>query len=171
MSEEQTSYQPSCLSYVDIKKHWSAIDELIQPGTPINELMRADFSKYVDTRWGQHGVTFDDYYWPCELESCDWQVGRVGRPPRYWKLVKHGACHWLVNYQLELARAIMPQYDWRILTSDKHSTVWNQQGKLWDANFMALNIQPQTAFTNANEQLLGCGEHLELEAPKLKITA
>ena len=161
MSENIISYQPGPMQYVDIKKHWNAIEALMVPGSPINQLMRDDFSKYVDGRWGGN-VSFDDYEFPNDLETADWQCGRVGRKPRYWRLVKHGACHWLVNYQLMLARAIMPQFDWRILTSDNHSTVWNQKSLLWDANFMALDIAPQKAFELANNELLTRGELLHV---------
>ena len=161
MSEGQKGYQTEPLEYVDLKKHWNKIERLLAPGTAINDRMRHDFGLYVEGRWGEHGISFDDYDWPSELESFSWQDSVVGRPPRFWKLVKHGACHWLVNYQLMLAEAIMPEYDWCILTSDDHSTVWNLHGLLWDANFLALKISPQEAFDRANGGLLPLGEMLE----------
>ncbi len=51
--------------------------------------------------------------------SCDWGWDRRGRPPKYWDYVKHGACHWLVNFNLELANLAKPKRIWRILMSDK----------------------------------------------------
>ena len=39
--------------------------------------------------------------------------------------MKHAACHWLVNFALELAQLVEPDRKWRIITSDKHSTVWD----------------------------------------------
>ena len=166
MSEGQKGYQTEPLEYVDLKKHWNKIEALLAPGSPINDRMRHDFSLYVEGRWGEHGISFDDYEWPNDLESFSWQGSTVGRPPRFWKLVKHGACHWLVNYQLMLARAIMPKHDWRILTSDDHSTVWNMKGLLWDANFLALKKTPQEAFDLANYEVMQAGEMLPLGLAK-----
>jgi hypothetical protein len=63
--------------------------------------------------------------------------------PRYWRYVKHGACHWLANFVLRLACLAEPKRAWRIVTSDKHSTVWDGARTLFEFNFQALGIDAQ----------------------------
>jgi hypothetical protein len=61
--------------------------------------------------------------------------------------VKHAACHWLVNFALELAQHVEPNRAWRIITSQEHSTVWDGKDTLFDFNFLALGV---TAARNAS---------------------
>jgi hypothetical protein len=101
---------------------------------------------------------------PHEFESCDWWTEHRGPIPSYWQYVKHAACHWLVNHNLELAKAVVPDSEWRILTSELHSTVYNGHGVLFDFNFCALGISPEEAYRMArdggNGKILKPGEHL-----------
>jgi hypothetical protein len=76
--------------------------------------------------------------------------------------VKHAACHWLVNFNLRLAQLVEPQRPWRILTSDEHSTVWDGDSTLFDFNFLALCIDPESCFSLANEEELPVGKQLKV---------
>ena len=146
------------LEYVDIESYWDLICYYLEEGSDIRKQLHEDFSRYVTQRWGDT-VTFESHQLPRDLETC---LGLfTDDPPAFWDLVKHGACHWLVNYQLMLAQAIMPQYEWCILTSDKHSTVWNKENLIWDANFLALGQDAQKAFDLANDEVLPNGKHLD----------
>jgi hypothetical protein len=55
----------------------------------------------------------------------------------------YGACHWLVNFNLKLAMLVEPEKPWRIVTSDKHSTVWDGAHTLFEFNFLAFGIPAQ----------------------------
>lgn len=90
------------IRYYDLKRHWT---KRIMPhlgDKKLNELLVADFNKYVGGRWNQR---FEPGNFPNEFESCDWQLGHRGPWPRYWRYVKHAACHWIVNFALRLAHA------------------------------------------------------------------
>lgn len=82
--------------------------------------------------------------------------------PAYWHYVKHAACHYLVNFNLELAQCVLPTEPWRIVTSQQHSTVWNGADLLFDFNFQALGIPADEAFAMARAagEELRPGQHL-----------
>jgi hypothetical protein len=42
-----------------------------------------------------------------------------------------------------------PKRKWRIITSDKHSTVWDGEYTLFDFNFQALGVSPKECFEDA----------------------
>jgi hypothetical protein len=67
-----------------------------------------------------------------------------------------------VNFNLRLAMLVSPRRPWTIVTSDRHSTVWDQGGTLFDMNFLALGVPADEAWELAGEQLesrhLGPGE-------------
>ncbi len=118
-------------------------------------------NKFVEGRWGKKFLPGDA---PRKFESCDWGWGHRGREPRYWQYVKHSACHWLVNFNLRLATLVMPKKHWHIVTSDKHSTVWDGKRKLFDLNFCALGIPADEAYSMAavGGEVLECGEYLDV---------
>jgi hypothetical protein len=95
---------------------------------------------------------------PTEFESCDWQFNHRGRRPAFWAYTKHGACHWLTNFALVLAQRVEPQQSWRIITSPKHSTVWNGHGLLFDFNFLAMGVPPDECFEMAKKHQLKPGK-------------
>jgi len=144
--------------YYDPVRNWNRIQPHLKRVEPI--LVR-DFNRFTYGRWRQR---FEAGMVPRQFESCDWDVGHRGRQPRYWQYVKHSACHWLVNHNLELAQLVVPDAEWRILTSDLHSTVYDGHGLLFDFNFCALGITPQEAYRMAREggEILKPGEHLTL---------
>ena len=77
--------------------------------------------------------------------------------PRFWLYVKHAACHWLVNFNLALAQTALPKQQWRIITSDAHSTVWDGAETLFEFNHQALGVDPDECFTMANQFHLPIG--------------
>jgi hypothetical protein len=112
----------------------------------LNDILVRDFNKYTFGLWRKR---FTLGQFPDQFESCDWRPYRPGRYPAYWRYVKHGACHWLVNFNLKLATLVEPARKWRILTSDYHSTVWDDHETLFDFNFSALGISPKECFLRA----------------------
>jgi len=54
-----------------------------------------------------------------------------------------------VNFALRLACLAEPKRSWRIVTSDKHSTVWDGQRALFDFNYQAMGITAQDCWNAA----------------------
>jgi hypothetical protein len=142
--------------YYDLKKNWHKVRRYI--GHPeVQRLLVHDFNKYT---WGRWRKKFKPGMLPTEVESCDWQFEHKGRRPEFWKYTKHAACHWLVNPALRLAQLVEPEREWRIITSQEHSTVWDGRRTLFDFNFQAMGIKPAECFKLAHKRELKPGEFL-----------
>src|SRR5438067_2410817 len=46
---------------------------------------------------------------------------------------------------------VEPNRPWRILNSEKHSTVWDGEETLFELNFLALGVEPEDCFALASE--------------------
>jgi hypothetical protein len=152
-----TATTPRGIRYYDLKRHWT---KRIMPhlaNTKLNDTLVENFNKFI---WGRWRKQFKHGELPFAYESCDWWCEHRGPMPRYSQYVKHSACHWLVNWALELAQLVEPKRQWRIITSDRHSTVWDGEQLLFDFNFQALGVSPEECFTLAHEQELKPGELL-----------
>jgi len=145
------------MEYYDAKRYWQRIrPHLAAP--KVADTLVEDFNKFTYGRWRK---LFMPGMVPHEFESCDWWLDHRGRLPAYWQYVKHAACHWLVNFNLELAQASVPNRVWRIVSSEDHSTVWDGGGKLFDLNGLALGIKPDDCYAMASGgEMLKPGEHL-----------
>jgi hypothetical protein len=134
----------------------------------LNRIFVQEFNKYT---WGRWRKKFTAGHFPDEFESCDWRFDRAkrGPMPRYWRYVKHAACHWIVNFALKLAMLAEPGKPWRIITSDEHSTVWDGGDTLFDFNFLALGISADECFKNAiagkNNKMMPVGKYLKVYYP------
>ena len=145
------------MRYYDVTRHWTRrIESHLQDET-LNNILVADFNDYTQSRWGK--VFYPGMY-PEDIESCDWRLNHRGRTPRFWRYVKHGACHWIVNFCMRLATLVEPTRNWRILTSDEHSTVWDGKNTLFEFNYLALGISAEECFASANAEELLPGEYL-----------
>jgi hypothetical protein len=147
------------LKYYDLQRHWTKRIELHLGNPKLNEVLVRNFRKYTLGRWGQQ---FGPGQFPRDFETCLWDCGHRGRNPRYWRYVKHAACHWLVNFNLCLVQLVEPKRPWRIVTSQKHSTVWDGDRTLFDFNFLAFGIAPDECFERANERHLQPGKELKV---------
>jgi len=143
--------------YYDLKRNWRKIEPHLS-NELLNDVMVTEFNKYTFGRWGE---TFKHGEYPRDYESCDWWLGHKGPEPRFWRYVKHGACHWLVNFALGLAQLVEPKRQWRIITSDRHSTVWDGKQTLFEFNFLAFGISPDECFKLANKKVLRPGQRLK----------
>jgi hypothetical protein len=134
----------SNIRYYDPVRNWHKIKPHLE-NPELNDILVTEFNKYTFGRWG---MTFTHGKFPYEYESSDWRLGsgHRGRTPTFWRYVKHGACHWLVIFNLKLAQLVEPKRAWRIITSEKHSTVWDGADTLFDFNFLALKVPPEEAF-------------------------
>jgi hypothetical protein len=126
-------------AFYDLTTNWSnVVPHLDDPEA--NEILARDFSHYT---YGRFGIEFDEGKLPCDYEIYDNREHAVSTPP-YWRYVKEGACHWLVNFNLRIANLVLPDRQWRIINSDMHSTVWDGSTTLFD--FLG-----QALFGNADE--------------------
>lgn len=125
------------MKYYDLKKHWTKKIVPHLDDEKLNELLVTDFNKYTKGLWKR---PFVKGQFPEDIESCDWRWDRKPPFPRYWKYVKHAACHWIVNFSLRLATLAEPDREWRIVSSQEHSTVWDGDKTLFDFNFQAMGI-------------------------------
>jgi len=143
--------------YYDPIKNWHRIRPHL---AEVEHVLVRDFNKFT---WGRSRKKFQAGQLPHEFESCGWYLDHRGPKPAYWWYVKHAACHWLVNHNLELARRVRPKDQWRILSSSQHSTVYNGHGLLFDLTFHALGISAQKAYEMARKpdgKILPPGKHL-----------
>ena len=147
------------MRYYDLQRHWTKRLAPHLDDAKLNAVLVRDFNKFTSGRWGK---PFARGQFPREFESCDWDIDHRGKQPRYWRYVKHSACHWLVNFNLHLARLVEPKRPWRIITSDEHSTVWDGGRMLFDFNFLALGIDPDECFRIADGRRLPLGKELKL---------
>jgi hypothetical protein len=148
---------PFGMQYYDLKKHWTKKIVPHLDNKKLNAILVRDLNIYT-TSLNKKPFAHGEY--PCERDFCDWRCNRVGRRPRYWQYVLYAACHWLVNFNLKLAMLVEPTRPWRIVTSDKHSTVWDGADTLFEFNFLAFGIPPQECFDLAfqNGRVLAPGK-------------
>jgi hypothetical protein len=146
------------MRYYDLSKNWRKVRPHLN-NPKVVETLHRDFNRYTYGRWRQKFPSDRDQY-PFDFESCGWWCEHRERRPQYWKYCKHAACHWLVNFNLELAQLVLPKKPWRIITSVKHSTVWDGDDTLFDFNFQAMGIPPDECFQDANKKMKKPGQHI-----------
>jgi hypothetical protein len=148
--------------YYDVKRHWTKRIEPHLNDPIVKQTLMRDFGRFTRGRWGKK---FRADQVPHDFESCDWWLDHRGRMPRFWRYVKHAACHWLVNFNLELANRAEPKRPWRVITSDEHPTVFDGESTLFDMNFLALGVPAAECLVMAcspffNGKELPVGKHL-----------
>ena len=147
----------SKLANYDLRRHWTRRIAPHLADDRLNAVLVRDFHMYT---WGRFGKPFRPGMSPRDFEGCGWHLGHRGPAPRYWRYVKYGACHWVVNFALRLATLAEPGRPWRILTSHQHSTVWDGGGLLFDFNYQAFGIAPGVCFARARQgQELAVGKY------------
>jgi hypothetical protein len=153
---------PENIRYYDLKRNWTKKILPYLDDDQLNDILDQDFNKFT---WGRWRMKFRRDEFPYEFETCYWEFGHRGPAPRFWMYVKHGACHWIVNFALRLATLVVPSRSWRIITSQTHSTVWDGQNLLFDFNYLAMGIPADECFESASDQELSPGEYLEVGFP------
>ncbi len=143
-------------TYVDIKRHWRRLRPVFasDKARAIWEPCMMEFAQWRAEERGYTYKPYDDGSKPERYDSCDWRWSgeRRGRMPAYWDYACYSACHWVVDLGLFVAQSYAKSEEWRIITSQKHSTVWNgdcQKPLLFDINFSALGVSAQDALTLA----------------------
>lgn len=109
-------------------------------------------SKCEDNNFPFRPKEFTNDLRPRDYDGCDWRLGHRGRQPHYWDFVCHAACHWVVSLHLWVAEQAEPDRDWRIVSANTHSTVWDGEDTLFDGNFLALGVDADEAWELASKQ-------------------
>lgn len=135
------------MRYYDLKKNWPKVRRHLND-KELNDILVRDFNRFTYGRWRKK-FTYGQF--PRDFESCDWDWEIPGRRPAFWRYTKHAACHWIANFTLRLAMLVEPKQPWRIITSEKHTTVWNGKGVIFDFNFQAFGISATHCFESAYE--------------------
>ena len=150
------------LRYYDLQRHWTKRIEPHLTDERLNAILVRDFNKFTFGNWKKK---FQPGDLPRDFESCDWCWEHRGRAPRYWRYVKHSACHWLVNFNLRLAQLVEPNRPWCIVTSEAHSTVWDGKETLFEFNFLAFGLSADECFSMANVDHLKPGQQYRAGHP------
>ena len=153
---------PEGLHYFDLPRYWTRDIVPHLSDKKLNKILVRDFNKYTMGRWGKQ-FAHGDY--PAAHDCCYWNLHHRGRIPRYWDYVCSGACHWLVNFTLRLATLVRPKSEWRIITSDRHSTVWDGRKTLFEFNFLAFGTDPNECFEMAYGRELAVGTYYKVLYP------
>ena len=107
----------------------------------------------------------DDSFFPRNLESSAWDHRKRGRKPLFWKYIKHSACHFIVNTILEFAIRVDSKIEWCIITSSKHSAVWDGDATIMDFNYFGMGVPVETAWESLHcegHYVLPPGVHVKL---------
>lgn len=131
------------MKFYNVQKNWSKIKPIIETEECKNiwyhDLEISSLTKADQFGFDYHQRDYDEVEYPMDYDSCDWRYdsGR-GRKPNYYKYVVHGRCHWVVNMNLYTAMKLIPHKEWRIVSGDIHSTVWNGEDMVFDINYFIL---------------------------------
>jgi hypothetical protein len=156
-TSDSTTAPKSALQYYDLVTNWSKIEPHLGE-EELNRILVRDFNIYSLARTGE---TFTAGMFPQQLHE-EWLQRqkdlydeswdpREGDPQPHWKYVKGQSCHWIANFTLRLAMLVEPQREWRILSGDKHSTVWDGKDTIFDFNYFTNGVPVDECFENASE--------------------
>ena len=101
-----------CSVAADAVKRWECLEHF-------------DFQRYSPPRTPIEGERFLLPYQVVTMDW-DWNLG-PGRRPLYHRFVMPSLCHWRASADLMVARKLMPDYDWVVVTAEKHTAVMAQQ--------------------------------------------
>lgn len=103
-----------------------------------------NFNSYPEPRRPLDG---EEFLMPWQVVTMDWDWDLPpGRRPIYHQFVMPALCHWRAGVDLTIARRLMPQYEWVVVSGPKHTAVIAPEGTLiWDPTYFALDVSAQEA--------------------------
>ena len=154
--DTSANINPADFRYYPLARNWTKIIKPVFESAEAQAILFRDYKKYIKGKqhnlnkmYGDNGEdtrvswNYKKKDMPRDWDSVDWRYDRVGRPPAYDQYVCWGGCHWVVNTLLYTACEVYPETDWRIITSDMHSTVWDGGHLFFDLNYMALKLSSE----------------------------
>jgi hypothetical protein len=142
--------------YYDLKEKWSKVSKFFRSEEARN-IWHPCIEEFMERRAEESGFPHTpkpDARFPTEYESCDWRSSATGRQPAFWDYARHSACHWVADLALFVAKKVHPEVPWRLLYSQKHTTVPNgsvQDPVLFDINFQAMGVTASQALEIASK--------------------
>lgn len=150
----------SKVNYYPMQKNWRKIGPSYRR-PELKRLIYNEMESYACGRAADLGIDYEysDFnldVLPSHYDSCNWRwgigSGIRGRKPAFWDYVCHSACYWTAQINLAVAMKTEPRHEWRLVSSDKHTTVWDGETTLFDGNFLALGVPANEAWELAAEQ-------------------
>ena len=146
------------IDFYPIQKRWKKLGPIYR-SPEAKAIWLPEMMDYQRQRMEDYGVSYDypkdtPELRPSAWDSCDWRFtrGKPGPEPAYFEYVCHASCHWLANLSLYVAMEAEPSRPWRIVSSNAHTTVWDGDETLWDAQFQALGVSATDAWDLAAER-------------------
>jgi hypothetical protein len=135
------------LIFFDCVERWAEVEPHLADAE-YNRVLNSNFHRYT---YGRYRKSFPD---PARKFPSDWdgyrgtEPGRYRGPPgNYRRYCLDLACAFLVNSQLRLAQLVLPQHEWRIVSSRQNNTVWcAEEDLLFDLEGLALYADADLAF-------------------------
>ena len=120
-----------CATAADAVKRWEALEHF-------------DFSIYPKPRLPLEG---EQFLIPYQVVTLDWDWNLPpGRRPLYHQFVMPSLCHWRAPADLMIARLLMPEHDWIVVSAPRHTAVMAPDAQLiWDPSYFAMNVSAQAA--------------------------
>lgn len=147
---------PNCdnASYFPIQQRWRKLKPIFESSAHIWRPNMDDFRRQrAETNGFKYTPNPARDVLPSWHDHCDWRCDRRGKHPAFWDYVCHSACHWVADMCLYVAQTAYPKVPWRVVSSQKHSTVWNgdmEHPVLFDTNFLALGVSAPDALRLAS---------------------
>lgn len=149
--------------YFPIQKHWRKLGPIFR-SEEARKIWHPCLEEFDLWRSRENGYKYKpdkDARAPIRYDSCDWRWNRERRGPlpAFWDFACHSACHWVADLAMFAAKSTLPNIPWRILTAQKHTTVWNgcvEDPVLFDINFHAIGVKSAEAM-----KLASCGRELK----------
>jgi len=149
-------------TYFDFQKNWRRVGPVFK-SPKASDIWFPNMIEHQEQRAEEYKIKFKNYFprtrysCPAAFDSCDWRFDRNkrGPSPAFWDYACHGACHYVADLCLFVAHTCYPETGWRIITSDKHSVVWNgdvNRPVLFDVNFAAIGVKATEAWELANHK-------------------
>ena len=115
-----------CSVAADAVKRWEVLEHF-------------GFDRYPEPRRPLDGEQFL-YPWQVVTLDWDWNLG-PGRRPLYHKFVMPSLCHWRASADLMVARRLMPELDWVVVSAELHTAVMAPAEQLiWDPSYAAMEV-------------------------------
>ena len=115
-----------CSVAADAVKRWEVLEHF-------------DYDRYPEPRRPLEGEQFL-YPWQVVTLDWDWNLG-PGRRPLYHQFVMPSLCHWRASADLMLARRLMPDLDWCVVSAERHTAVMAPAEQLiWDPTYFAMDV-------------------------------
>ena len=100
----------------------------------------------------------EEYLLPIQMDTMDWRwdLG-PGRPALYLDYCLSQSCHWRTKADLAVVQRLLPQYDWIVVSTERHTMVCCPEAQLiWDPTYFAMEVSAQsTLHTVFGEKLDG----------------